>query len=524
MIKKWIPLLIVVIALIGLTQCAKVLGGSELSILSGSENKELEPLLEKFYRQKGIKIHMHYKGSIDIMRLLNSGKNIEYDAVWPANSLWIALGDKHRVVKHDKSIMTSPVVFGVKKSLAQKLGLMDKEIYVKDILHLIREQEIDFIMTSATQSNSGASAYMGFLYALLDNPEVITSEDLKNDQLRDDIKELLSGINRSSGSSGWLKELYIKGDYNAMVNYEAMIIEANHHLSREGREPLYAIYPVDGIVIADSPLGYINKGDGKKEEAFLALQDYLLSEKVQDEILKLGRRTGFGGVVENPDQKIFNPDWGIQADRAFSPIKMPAANTIYEALTLYQTEFKKPACTIYCLDYSGSMQGEGERELEKAMELILDQQKATEYLIQSNRKDITIIIPFNSNIITDIRVDGNDYEQLLMTLKKVKKLRAGGGTNIYLPAMEGLNMIKENGLAEDYLPSIVIMTDGKSEDLYSEFRQTWQSMGMDVPVFSITFASADPDQLEMLSELTNGRVFDGRHDLVNAFRKVKGYN
>ena len=34
-------------------------------------------------------------------------------------------------------------------------------------------------MTSATQSNSGCSAYIGFLYALLGNPDVITSESLQ---------------------------------------------------------------------------------------------------------------------------------------------------------------------------------------------------------------------------------------------------------------------------------------------------------------------------------------------------------
>ena len=36
--------------------------------------------------------------------------------------------------------------------------------------------------------------------------------------------------------------------------------------------------------------------------------------------------------------------------------------------------------------------------------------------------------------------------------------------------------------------------------------------------------SAEPGQLEALAELTNARVFDGREDLVAAFRSVKGYN
>ncbi len=47
----------------------------------------------------------------------------------------------------------------------------------------------------------------------------------------------------------------------------------------------------------------------------------------------------------------------------------------------------------------------------------------------------------------------------------------------------------------------------------------------DVPVFSIMFGdSADPTQLEELAGYTHGRVFDGREDLIGAFRSVKGYN
>ena len=32
-----------------------------------------------------------------------------------------------------------------------------------------------------------------------------------------------------------------------MVNYESVVIETNQELLKEGREPLYAIYPVDGL-------------------------------------------------------------------------------------------------------------------------------------------------------------------------------------------------------------------------------------------------------------------------------------
>ena len=68
------------------------------------------------------------------------------------------------------------------------------------------------------------------------------------------------------------------------------------------------------------------------------------------------------------------------------------------------------------------------------------------------------------------------------------------------------------------------MTDGKSEFHKARFERAREQYGFDIPVFSITFGSADPSQLEELAEETGGRVFDGTEDLTEAFRSVKGYN
>ena len=43
-------------------------------------------------------------------------------------------------------------------------------------------------------------------------------------------------------------------------------------------------------------------------------------------------------------------------------------------------------------------------------------------------------------------------------------------------------------------------------------------------VKEITFGSADEDQLERISQETNGKIFDGKKDLSKAFRQVRGYN
>ena len=60
------------------------------------------------------------------MRLLGE-EDIHYDAVWPASSLWLTVGDTAHRIKHAESISISPVVFGIRKSLAEELGFVGRE-------------------------------------------------------------------------------------------------------------------------------------------------------------------------------------------------------------------------------------------------------------------------------------------------------------------------------------------------------------------------------------------------------------
>ncbi|MEW5804548.1 MAG: VWA domain-containing protein [bacterium] len=499
-------------------------GGDTFTILSGSENETLEPILKKFAESQGVNLDLTYKGSVDIMLALGQS-SLAYDGVWPANSLWISLGDSQHRVKHLKSIMTSPVVFGIRKSLARNLGFVGQKVRVKDILSAIRQGKLRFMMTSASQSNSGASAYIGFLYALCGNPEIITGENLHNPELKTQIRELLSGINRSSGSSGWLKDLFLEGGYEAMVNYESVIIETNQELVKRGMEPLYVIYPVDGIVLADSPLGYINRGKPAKEEFFKKLQEYLLSDEVQRGILKEGRRTGFGGIVGDADKRVFNPEWGIETVKILSPIKLPSAEVIREAIVLYQENFRKPSFTVFCLDFSGSMEGNGERQLKEAMSMLIDQDRARQYLIQATSEDVMVVVPFSSRILDTWQAVGNNREDLDRLLSKVMNFPCNGGTDIFTPAIAALNTLAKVDITK-YIPAIILMTDGESNTgkAFVDLQAVWRNLGYDIPVFPIMFGDASERQLKQIAALTRGRIFDGRKDLVDAFRKARGYN
>lgn len=497
-----------------------------LSIVSGSENKSLEALLKQLGNKHRVDVHVTYLGSVDIARELQKGKAGSYDAVWPASSLWIALGDTQHVVKHSQSIMRSPVVFAVKKPVAQRLGWIGKAVTVRDILAAAEAGSLRFAMTSATQSNSGASAYLGYLHAFANNPGVLTRSHLQDASVQEQITRFLGRVDRQTGSSGWLMELFLERyeQFDAMVNYEVLVVEANQRLIAQGRAPLYAIYPVDGLTIADSPLAYVNRGDKAKEAAFLKLQAALLGKKGQKQILQSGRRVGQVGMeLGAVDRRIFNPDWGIDVRRMLSPITLPSGEVIREALMMFQTAFRKPSLTIYVLDFSGSMKGDGEQQVKMAMRTLLNPEVAGQYLLQPSPRDISSVIFFNSNPSQPHTVQGNDPKTLRELLRQVEQMQPGGGTNMYAAAVAAYNVLRsfEEQIA-DYHPAVIVMSDGKSKGHLGQVEK--MAFSQDVPVYTVLFGDADPDQMQKLASLTSGRMFDGRADMIRAFRMAKGYN
>ena len=495
-----------------------------LRVVSGSENKALEPIIADFEKANGVKVDMTYQGSVDIMNAVHDGAS-SFDAAWPANSIWLAMGDAKHIVKSQQSVMVSPVVFGVRLSKAKELGWVGKDVTVADILSAIQAKKLRFMMTSATQSNCGASAYLGFLYALLGHPDEITAADLAKPELQAQLKTILSGVNRSSGSSDWLKDLYLSAPdrYDAMVNYESLIISANQALVSKGKEPLYVVYPKDGLAVADEPLAYLDHGDAAKQALFKRFQDFMLSADTQRRIKTLGWRTELGGVVTAPDTNIFNPAWGISTDKPLNVIRYPKPDVITAALALYQTELKKPSVTVFCLDFSGSMAGAGSDQVKSAMSLLLDPAQAQQHLLQMGSQDKVFVIPFSDHPISVLGPDGPSTAKQLIA--QIDALNADGGTDIYSPAVKALNVLAPYS-ADTYSLSVVLMTDGDSNTgaNLGDFKRANAASGRDIPVFSIMFGDAKPDQLNALATETRGLVFDGRSDLIGAFKKVRGYN
>ncbi|MFP4563568.1 MAG: substrate-binding domain-containing protein [Spirochaetia bacterium] len=492
-----------------------------ISIISGIENQIFEPILRDFESTYRTEISMEYRDPVNIMLALREGR-VTHDAVWPASSLWLELGNSEGRVEHITSIMTSPVVFAIRRNLAEELGFVGTPVRIADILTAIEAERLSFMMPSATQTSSGAIAYLGFLSALTGTPDVLTMDRLRSEGLEPRIRSILEGVHRSSGSSEWLKELMVESNYDAMVNYETLVIEANRELLSRGREPLYVLYPADGTMAADFPLGFIDRGPKGKEETFLKLREFLLTPEVRAGITAMGNRTPEGSA----SGEIFNPDWGIETGPVRSCRELPAAEVTAEAFDLYQILFRKPSLSIFCLDYSENMRDLGIEELHGAMRTLLDQEEAGRHLIQTGEADITVVMPFSSTVRDIWTVRGNDPDDLNNLLQNIIALPPQGPTDIYTPVITGLNFVSELKDFSSYIPAILLMTDGESNEgrTYTHLWNAWNTYTVDVPVFSIMFGAAVEDRLEEISSLTRGRVFDGREDPAQALRKAKGYN
>ena len=488
------------------------------SLITTPDNKVLEDTIKTFLTRKGYDVEIIYADNLDIVDRINSG--IKYDAIWSSNSIWLDMLDSSKVSTSElKSTSITPITFGIKKSKAESLGLVNKQVKMKDILDLIKSGKLTFSMANPVTTNSGAASYLNILSTLAGNPDVLTSSDLKKSNLQNDLKTFFSGLVRTSGDEDFLETSFVNGNYDAAFTYESSIININKELSRQGKEILYAIYPVDGVVICDSPLVYINNRNDKKKEAFLALQNYILSGEGQDILLNMGRRTWYGGTTDKAPSDTFNKAWGIDTTKYISPLKYPSQDVIKEALILYQTKLKKPVHVVFCLDYSGSMYGEGLSSLMDAMDYILTD-RAKNNLIQFTEEDKIDVIAFGSHLSDTWSAKGNNTSSLLA---KIKNYELDGATSLYPAASKAITLLKDE--SNEYNTSVIVMTDGDGNiGTFKDLENTYKSIGKEIPIYSITFGYANEEQLNKMANLSNGKVFDGKSNLVEAFKTVRGYN
>lgn len=491
-------------------------------LLMSEDLQGLEGIVTHYFEtQTKEACEISYESIADIQNILEDGATA-YDALWISNSVPLQMVEGGAKITQTKFTAITPVIFALREEKYEALGFTPS-LYMSDIVTAVRNGDITFVMPNVTQTTSGQSAYFGVLSALSGRPKVLTQEHLDNPQLQEDLVTLFSGMERSAGTDSYALELMKNGEYDAVVSSEANLIRLNQTLEEEGKTPLHLLYPIDGVTVNDTPLGYIDHGDAQKKEIFTDFQAFVLSVEGQSMLAQCGMRTDLGGLIASENYDVFREDWGIITSQYINTIVYPSKEFIVRAQSIYQESFRRPAYTIFCLDFSGSMAGTGEKQLQAAMDYILDAETAGQEFIQFSARDKIAIVPFSNWWKTPLLATGSETD-CAQLLRKLKEQRPSGGTQMYSALVKALELADEVDTSQ-YSISIVVMTDGQSSaNDKSEVLSAYVSGRANVPIYAIMFGEASDEQLIPLAKNSKGEVFDGREDLLRAFRKVRGYN
>ncbi|GAA5079012.1 Ca-activated chloride channel family protein [Thermocatellispora tengchongensis] len=498
-------------------------GPGVLRVLAGSELKDLEPLLATAADQAGVTFSLRYAGTLDGAEMVASGgADAGYDAIWFSSNRYLSLieGANARLSTQTK-IMASPVLLGLDQAKAEELGWTNKQVTWADIAKAAGEGRFTFGMTNPASSNSGFSALVGVAAALSDAGEALDAAAIGAVTPR--LKEFFSAQRLTSGSSGWLADVYAaQGGVDGLVNYESVLLGLNRKLPR----PLTLIYPSDGVVTADYPLTALASASPEKKELYTKAVNWLRSPAVQKEIMTRTDRRPIVPAVR-PDSRFGTA----------SLVELPFPNrrdTADGLIDAYLNQVRVPAQALFVLDTSGSMAGDRIEALRGALVTLTgaDTSASGTFSRFRNREKVTMI-PFSTRPGSPqgFTLPGSRPEPVLAEIKGYAEgLDVSGGTAIY----DALRVAYEEAgrqLAADpgRYTSIVLMTDGENTDGsdYEEFERFYRALPeaqRRVRTFVVLFGESDVAEMTELARLTGGTTFDARSgSLAAAFKEIRGY-
>jgi len=219
-------------------------------------------------------------------------------------------------------------------------------------------------------------------------------------------------------------------------------------------------------------------------------------------------------------------------------VELPFPNTadvIDRLLFSYLDEQRIPSHAFFVLDVSGSMEGEGLRDLKTAVNNLtgLDNSLTGRFSRFRAREKITVLT-FNQAIqssgdftIDDTATAGPDMQRIRQF---VDDLEAGGNTAIYGTLAQAYQQVAAaQQLDPDRYYSIVLMSDGQNTagPSLEQFKTAYDRLPgstKDVRTFTVLFGDADRKAMQEIADLTGGRMFDGTQESLEfIFKQIRGY-
>lgn len=491
-----------------------------LQVLAGSELKDMAPILNDMAGATGWRLQMNYVGSLDGATQIASGT--QADMAWFSTAKYLQLlpGGQQKIVA-SQTVMLSPVVLGVKHSVAQRFGWTgNPNVTWADIQARSKSGELRFGMTNPTASNSGFVALVGVAEALSPSGGALDSGSINVAGLKD----FFAGQALTTGSSGFLADSYVRqqDSLDGMINYESVLLTLNQ--GGQLREKLDVVYPKEGIATADYPMLLLNRAH---RDVFDKMTAYLRQPSVQSRIMTtVNRRPGVPEV--KPDSRF----------PASVLIELPfpsSLDVVNKLLFAYLDQIRKPSHGYFVLDTSGSMQGSRLDGLKQAFLNLTgaDTSITGQFAQFRQREEITIIL-FNGRPYEHRDFTVNDISpgspDLAAIRNYVNLIVASDGTAIYDSVYLAYQLAGTAMRTEpDRYYSIVLMTDGENNTGRdgNRFIADYNALPPTVraiKTFPILFGEGSPPELNKVAQTTGGTTFDSRTtSLAVIFKQIRGY-
>jgi Ca-activated chloride channel family protein len=204
-------------------------------------------------------------------------------------------------------------------------------------------------------------------------------------------------------------------------------------------------------------------------------------------------------------------------------------------LDSYLSDARRPSHAYFLLDVSGSMKGPRLENLENAIaSLAGDDPTLTGRFARFQPRELVSMTTFSDHVEGQRDFDLGSAAQAPQVRNEIRayaqSLEAGGGTAIFSSLADVYRQaLQARARDTTHYYSIVLMTDGESNRGWTldEFRAFYGGLPpdqQDIKVFAIKFGEASPAQLQGVTDLTGGRLFEGSSGrLATVFKEIRGY-
>ncbi|SMD24853.1 vWA domain-containing protein [Lentzea albidocapillata] len=449
-----------------------------LKMLASTELADLGPVLAELRRATGVELAVEHRGTVEASRSLAG-----FDLAWLSTARFLRLAGAEPELA--SSVMTSPVVLGVKRGSRAVLG--ERPTWA-DIADRAALGQFRYGMADPRVSGGGMAALIGVATAAAGTGAPLRPEDVSCDRLQG----FLAG--RAFDAPDPVTEFVRRSDVDGLVAHESELLSLN--ASGRVSEPLEIVYPRDGIVLSDYPLMLV---DPAHRDAYDRVVEWLRSPAAQQMIAdRTWRRPVEPSVTRNEK---------LRADLG-TALYFPDSSEVIDRLLLFHDRAGEGRQVVFVLDYSTSMAGARLAGLREAFASLNGFDRF--YVGET-----VTIIRFAGTVLEErsITVRGREDLDALLAVVASEDLR--DNTAIWAALERALQLARGE-------TAVVLMTDGENNagPSVDEFLRVGRG---EVPVFPIRFGEASTAELDRVAQASGGRLVEaGAKSLLEAVREIRG--